>query len=202
MVSEQMEILFATGNKNKVSEASEIFSKQGLKVLQLELEGLIPEFVEPQSDDIEEVALSKIDQAREMVRGTQMEKSAILVEDSGLFVDSLDGFPGPYSSYVERTIGLRGILDLLKLQHNRDAEFRALAAISFDGKIITALGSCSGIIANTILGESGFGYDPIFIPHEGDGRTCGEMTKEEKSQISHRGRALKAVSELLIPPSK
>ena len=83
-----MEILFATGNKNKVSEASEIFSKQGLSVLLLELDGSTPDFVEPQSEDIEEIAVSKIDQARAMVRGTPMEKSAILVEDSGLFIDS------------------------------------------------------------------------------------------------------------------
>tara|TARA_B100000676_G_C17952587_1_gene772911 strand:- start:337 stop:930 length:594 start_codon:yes stop_codon:yes gene_type:complete len=197
-----MEILFATGNMNKVSEASEIFSKKGLSVLQLELGGSTPEFIEPQSEDMEEIAVSKIEQARAMVEGTPLEHSAILVEDSGLFIDSLRNFPGPYSSYVERTIGLTGILNLLKEEENREAEFRALAAISFDGKIVKAVGSCRGKIAYSVIGESGFGYDPIFIPYEGDGRTCGEMSREEKSQISHRGRALKEVSELLNPPSK
>ena len=197
-----MEVLFATGNKNKVSEASEIFSKKGLSVLQLELGGATPEFIEPQSEDLEEIAVSKIEQARAMVRGTPLEHSAILVEDSGLFIDSLRNFPGPYSSYVERTIGLTGILKLLKEEENREAEFRALAAISFDGKIVKAVGSCRGKIANSVIGEFGFGYDPIFIPYEGDGRTCGEMSRVEKSLISHRGRALKEVSELLNPPSK
>ena len=202
MGSEEMEILFATGNPHKVSEASEFLSQYGHIVSQLEIDGKVPEFTEPQANGIEEVAMSKIRQARELVSGTSMEKSAILVEDSGIFIDSLDGFPGPYSSYVERTIGLVGILDLLNNEGNRRAEFRAVAVISLEGETISALGVCSGTISRKISGDSGFGYDPIFIPEGGDGRTCGDLSPAEKSAISHRGRALKALSELLNRPSK
>ncbi len=197
-----MHILFATGNEHKVSEAASILAPMGHEVEPLLIQGNTPEFIEPQAEGIEEVALSKIEQARELVKGTILENSVILVEDSGLFIDVLGGFPGPYSSYVESTIGLTGILQLMSGESEREAEFRAVAAIYIDGKIVTETGSCRGEISEQLSGDMGFGYDPIFIPDDGDGRTCGEMDTIEKSLISHRGRALKAVSELLNPPSK
>ncbi len=198
----KMLILFATGNKNKVSEASEILAHLGYEVEQLLIRGKAPELIEPQAEGIEEVAVSKIKQARELVIGTEMENSIIMAEDSGLFIDSLNGFPGPYSSYVESTIGLPGILKLMPPDSGRGAEFRAIAAACMGGEIVTASGICRGKISEEISGEMGFRYDPIFIPDDGDGRTCGELSSLEKSSISHRGRALKALSELLNPPSK
>ena len=197
-----MRILFATGNKHKVSEASEILNHLGFEVEQLLIEGEVPEIVEPQAEGIEDVAISKIKQARELVMGTDQEDSIIMAEDSGLFIDSIGGFPGPYSSYVEKTIGLPGVLKLLAPESIRGAEFRAIAAVCSGGDIVTATGVCRGVISREISGEMGFGYDPIFIPDDGDGRTCGEMSPSEKSSISHRARALKAVSELLNRPSK
>lgn len=197
-----MRILFATGNRHKVSEASEILSHLGYEVDQLLIHGQVPELIEPQAEGIEEVAISKVMQARDLVIGTELEDSIILAEDSGLFIDSLRGFPGPFSSYVEGTIGLSGILHLIPPESGREAEFRAIAAVYIEGEILTGTGICSGVISREISGEMGFGYDPIFIPHDGDGRTCGEMSSTEKSSISHRGRALKEVSELLNPPSK
>ncbi len=197
-----MRILFATGNKHKVSEASEILNHLGFEVEQLLIEGEVPEIVEPQAEGIEEVAISKIKQARELVMGTDQEDSIIMAEDSGLFIDSIGGFPGPYSSYVEKTIGLPGVLKLLAPESIRGAEFRAIAAVCSGGDIVTATGVCRGVISREISGEMGFGYDPIFIPDDGGGRTCGEMSPSEKSSISHRARALKAVSELLNRPSK
>ena len=197
-----MRILFATGNEHKVSEASETLSHLGYEVEQLLIQGQAPELIEPQAEGIEEVAISKIKQARELVIGTDLEDSTILAEDSGLFIDSLRGFPGPYSSYVEGTIGLSGILDLMPSNSGRGAEYKAVAAVYTDGKMLTGTGICRGEISREISGEMGFGYDPIFIPDDGDGRTCGEMSSAEKSSISHRGRALKAVSEILNPPSK
>ena len=197
-----MRILFATGNKHKVSEASEILNHLGFEVEQLLIEGEVPEIVEPQAEGIEDVAISKIKQARELVMGTDQEDSIIMAEDSGLFIDSIGGFPGPYSSYVEETIGLPGVLKLLAPESIRGAEFRAIAAVCSGGDIVTATGVCRGVISREISGEMGFGYDPIFIPDDGDGRTCGEMSPSEKSSISHRARALKAVSELLNRPSK
>ncbi|HIG34357.1 MAG TPA: RdgB/HAM1 family non-canonical purine NTP pyrophosphatase [Candidatus Poseidoniales archaeon] len=197
-----MHILFATGNEHKVSEAAAILAPLGHEVEPLLIQGNPPEFIEPQAEGIEEVALSKIEQARELVMGTKLEDSIILVEDSGLFIDALGGFPGPYSSYVESTIGLPGILQLMSAEPERGAEFRTIAVISIEGNTITETGTCRGKISKQLSGDTGFGYDPIFIPEDGDGRTCGEMSSIEKSSISHRGRALKAISELLNSPSK
>jgi len=197
-----MEILFATGNVHKISEAAAILNLLGHTVSPLLIDGNLPELVEPQADDLETVASAKINQAKSMVQGTPLADSAILVEDSGLFIDSLDGFPGPFSSYVERSVGLNGILKLLDGTEERRAEYRAVAILEVEGRELLATGVCQGVIAEECLGERGFGYDPIFVPDEGDGRTCAQMSSEEKSEISHRGRALKAMSELLKSPSK
>ena len=162
-----MEFLLATINSQKVYDASATLSQFGYIVSQLEINGKIPELTEPQSEGIDEVALSKIRQARELVRGTQMEDKAILVEDSGIFIESLDGFPGPYSSYVERTIGLRGILDLLQTDLERRAEYRAVAVISMEGETISASGVCCGTISKKISGDMGFGsvsYTHLTLP--------------------------------------
>ncbi len=197
-----MRIIFATGNENKISEASGIFSHIGFEVEPLLIAGNFPDLIEPQADRVEETALSKLNQARDLVIGTEFEGEILLAEDSGLFIDSLSGFPGPYSSYIERTIGLNGILKLLEGESKRGAEFRAVAAFSLDGKTLTTTGICRGTISEIQSGSNGFGFDPIFIPEEGDGRTCGDLSPEEKSIVSHRGMALKAVSGLLNPPSK
>ena len=197
-----MEILFATGNSNKVSEASRVLAKFGHTISQLEIDGKTMDFSEPQADGIQEIAISKSVQARDFVMGTNFEESPILVEDSGLFINSLNGFPGPYSSFVERKIGLQGILDLLKDKEERVAEYKAVAILSTKNETISSEGRCIGNISKKIIGGMGFGYDPIFIPDEGDGRTCGQLLPEEKSQISHRMRALKGLSEIINLPSK
>ena len=197
-----MRIFFATGNEHKISQESTILTPLGYEVGPLLIDGKTLQFIEPQAEGIEEVALSKIEQAREFVMGTKFEGSLILVEDSGLFIDSLEGFPGPYSSYVEGTIGLSGILQLMSGELERGAEFRTVAAISIEGNTVIHTGICRGKISEKLLGDLGFGYDPIFIPDDGDGRTCAELTTREKSSISHRGRALKAVSDHLNLPSK
>ena len=162
----------------------------------------MPVLVEPQAEGIEEIAISKLEQAVSLTMGTEFENEALLVEDSGLFIDSLSGFPGPYSSFVHKTIGLPGVLSLMSGETNRRAEFRAVAALSFQGNMLTSTGVCRGFISEKITGDSGFGYDPIFIPEETNGRTCAQLSQDEKSSISHRGFALKGVSELLNPPSK
>ena len=197
-----MRVLFATGNQNKVTEASGILSPLGFVVEQLLIGGQVPDLVEPQAEGIEEIAISKLKQAASLIMGTELENEALLVEDSGLFIDSLSGFPGPYSSFVHKTIGLPGVLSLMSGETNRGAEFRAVAALSFQGNLLTSTGVCRGFISEKITGDSGFGYDPIFIPEETNGRTCAQLSQDEKSSISHRGFALKGVSELLNPPSK
>ena len=197
-----MRILFATGNEHKVTEAVALLGPLGHRVSPLVVDGAPPEFVEPQADGLDAVAMAKIEQARLMVEGTPLAGSVILVEDSGLFIDALDGFPGAYSSYIESSIGLDGVLRLLDGSYDRGAEYRAVAIIDLDSSTLRAIGVCRGRIADERMGEQGFGYDPIFIPEEGDGRTCGQMSALEKSALSHRGRALKGLSELLKSPSK
>ena len=197
-----MEIFFATSNSHKVSEAAAILDPLGHRVQPLLLNGRPLELVEPQAEGIEEVARSQLEQAVEATSGMLGSQTAILVEDSGLFVDSLGGFPGPFSSYVESTIGLQGILSLMEGVESRGAEYRAVAVLGFEGETLRSSGSCKGVISTTSSGSNGFGYDPIFVPEEGDGRTCGELSPHEKSQVSHRARALKGLSELLNPPSK
>ncbi len=197
----EMRIIFVTSNKGKVSEARGIFAPLGHAVEQFLKDGLTPEFSEPQSEGIEEVTISKMEQALVMIGGLVEEGTALLVEDAGLFIDSLGGFPGPYSSYVEEKIGLDGILRIMNGEENRYAEFRAVIAFHYMGQTHIFRGKCEGSIDVEKKGEGGFGYDPIFVPSESDGRTCAEMTAEEKSSISHRGRALNKLLEFLTPPS-
>ena len=197
-----MRVHFVTGNQNKVTEASGILSPLGFVIEQLLIGGKVPDIIEPQAEGIEEIARYKLEQAISLTTGTEFENEVLLVEDSGLFIDSLSGFPGPYSSFVHETIGLSGVLTLMSGETDRGAEFRAVAAVSFQGNILTSTGICRGVISENIFGDSGFGYDPIFIPEEANGRTCAQLSSDEKSTISHRGFALKEVSELLNLPSR
>jgi len=121
----------------------------------------------------------------------------IIVEDAGLFINSLNGFPGPYSSYVNRTIGVEGILILMKNIENRSAYFLSIVVFydPANGELRAFHGKVEGEIAEEARGESGFGFDPIFIPVEGDGRTFAEMGTEGKNKLSHRARALRKFAE-------
>ncbi|MHA2407741.1 MAG: non-canonical purine NTP pyrophosphatase, partial [Candidatus Ranarchaeia archaeon] len=114
----------------------------------------------------------------------------IFVEDAGLFIDSLNGFPGPYSSYVLKTLGLNGILALMKNIEERRAEFRAVVAFIHpaDREVEIFNGITKGRISGTIRGEQ-WGYDPIFIPH-GQTKTYAEMESSTKNKLSHRFQAL------------
>ena len=197
-----MKVLFLTGNKNKVVEANQILSNLGYEVEQFLVDGLTPEFIEPQSSSIVDVSKFKIQQALELISETESSTNALLVEDSGLFIESLNDFPGVYSSYISKTIGNEGILNLLVDKSNRNAEFRAYSILYKNGKYFRALGICSGKISTQIKGSNGFGFDPIFIPESGDGRTFGEMTDYEKASKSHRGESLKILYDELSHPSK
>jgi XTP/dITP diphosphohydrolase len=120
-----------------------------------------------------------------------------IVEDSGIFIEPLDGFPGVYSAYVLRTVGNPGILRLLGDRKDRGAVFRSCFG-HFDhsrGPMVVT-GECRGTISFEERGSGGFGYDPIFIP-EGDERTFAEMQIEDKNLVSHRGKALKALLAVL-----
>lgn len=132
----------------------------------------------------------------------QASGSAAVADDSGLEVDALGGAPGVRSARfggegagdrvnVER---LLAELDAVRAtgRASRRARFRSVAVVGWpDGRVLVAEGVVEGVIAPAPRGESGFGYDPVFIPADGDGRTFAEMTAAEKNQISHRGRAFR-----------
>ena len=197
-----MKILFATSNINKIAEANAIFTPLGYAVEQLIVNGQPPVFIEPQTDNIEKISKSKILQSLELISETDIEDNSILVEDSGLFIKDIGGFPGVFSSYVEKKIGNEGIINILADNPNRVAEYRAFSILYSNGKYLNSLGICKGQISTMIRGSNGFGFDPIFIPDDGDGRTFGEMSDLEKEALSHRGKSLRILFDELISPSK
>lgn len=172
-------VYFATGNRGKYLEAVRIASAHGVHLRHLKLQKQ-----EIQSEHIAEIASFAARQAAKSTR------RSVVVEDAGLFVKGLSGFPGPYSSYVFESIGFTGILRLLQNMSLREAFFQASVAYCEPGKPpISFNGVVRGTLARRPKGSNGFGYDPIFIPEEGDGRTFAEMSTNEKNLYSHRARA-------------
>lgn len=213
-------IWFVTGNRGKYEEAALAFS-----TLDVELKQFHPStfaFVEPQHHQLEVVAQSKLDQVQSFLR-SKGEIANVLVEDAGLFIDALDGFPGIYSSYVFDTIGLDGIVRLLahlesenpiQLRSLRSASFQAVAMLRFNDMLFTGKGECQGYISTQKKGQHGFGFDPLFIPNDLDitghslppgqsgmhsthGATFGEISPQQKNEFSHRKKAIKEIIEKL-----
>lgn len=129
-----------------------------------------------------------------------------VADDTGLEVDALGGGPGVLSAryageeatYVDNVLKLLDALAELPEPTERAARFRTVAVARFpDGSEIVAEGTVEGTIALGPRGSGGFGYDPVFVPDEGDGRTYAEMSVDEKHAISHRGRALRALAVAL-----
>ena len=173
-------ILFGTSNKHKFEEAKVLFRQYDIIV-----EQYVPRTPEIQNDNLENIAKYTV------LHEIQNINKPLFVEDAGIFIEELNGFPGPYSSYVQKTIGNIGILKLMEGVRNRDAEFRSVVAYCEPNtKPATFMGITKGYIAMEIRGGRMFGYDPIFIPYEGDGRAYSEMAPAEKNKISHRGKAL------------
>jgi XTP/dITP diphosphohydrolase len=175
----------ATGNRHKYGEAKEVLSECGI-----DLEHMPIERVEIQSDDLSEIAAHSLRQLPDDGR-------SIMIEDAGLFIDSYGGFPGPYSEYALRKLDLPGILKLMDGLEDREASYRSAVVFKHEGEIHHFHGEVKGRITNEMRGTHGFGYDPIFIPDEGDGRTFGEMTEEEKNAMSHRARAFRNLGRWL-----
>ena len=207
-------IWFLTGNLGKIEEATNHLQPLGYTVRQLVVDaGAI---IEPQVDTLEEVAQSKIAQALFHLPGGEQSDDLLLVEDSGLFIDALNGFPGVVTAYALETIGNQGVLKLLAHLDSEDtvqsarlrsAEFQAVAALWSKGEIFYGNGRCPGWIALQSSEGQGFGFDPIFTPADLDadgeplepgkygeksthGKTFGAVSPEEKQVFSHRTRAL------------
>jgi len=172
---------FVTTNFHKFSEARHVLAEHGVAAAMLRIAA-----IEIQDDNLEEIAKASVRDA--------VEKSGlpVLVEDAGLFIDALKGFPGPYSSYVYRTLGTRGVLKLMEGANKRKAYFYSVVAFysperaspkCFHGKV-------EGSISLKERGNQGFGFDPIFEPKGGVSKTFAEMTTTKKNKLSHRAQAL------------
>ncbi len=162
-----------TTNRNKFEEFKE--KAQGFG---LEIEMTRIDYIEIQHEDLETIAL---DSARRILKQI---RDPFFLEDSGLFVDDLGGFPGPYSSYVFSTLGNQGILDLLGDDKKRAAAFLSIICYH-DGKDLhTFRGEARGHISDRKRGKAGFGFDPIFMP-QGQELTFAELGSR-KNEFSHR----------------
>ena len=122
-------------------------------------------------------------------------KRMVVVEDSGLFVQALDGFPGPYSAYAHATLGIQGLLRLLSRENHRDAYFQASLAIASPQELVQAFSAkVYGTISRRASGKNGFGFDPIFVPN-GASTTFGEGGIEFKQKHSHRAKAFRKLAK-------
>ena len=174
-MQQSYDIFFASSNVHKYEEAEKILSEFGIKL----------GFYQTRLTEIQEDSLPKIAEQKVLDAFNRC-KNAVIVEDDGLFIDSLSGFPGPFSSYVFKTIGNNGILKLV--EDNRGAKFRAVIAYCDSNKKPKLFEySISGKISKNLQGK-GWGYDPIFIP-EKQNKTYAELA--EKNKISHRYESLK-----------
>ncbi len=183
---------FVTSNIHKFQEARRVLSEYKIATAKLKVDA-----VEIQDNNLENIAKFS---ALDAVKNCGL---PIFVGDSGLFVEALNGFPGPYSAYVYRTVGTKGILKLMKNIEKRDAYFQSVIAFSSPEEQPTCFsGKVKGKISLQERGTSGFGYDPIFMPLEGDGRTFAEMTTTQKNLYSHRAEALRKFAEWYSSGSK
>jgi XTP/dITP diphosphohydrolase len=181
-------VFFATGNINKFNEARAILGQYGVAVGMLKLKG-----DEIQSDSLKEIAEKSVQNAYKACR------LPIFVEDAGLFIEALSGFPGPYAAYVYKTLHNSGILKLMDGEKNRKATFQSLIAFCSEEtpEPLCFYGESVGEITPTErkeVGKSGFGFDPIFQP-AGNTKTFAEMTIAEKNGYSHRANAIRKFAE-------
>lgn len=174
-------LTFVSTNRGKLAEVRELLRPYGVRVRWRRRS-----LQEPQADTLEEVVRSKL-------AATQDISGNVLVEDSGLFIDSLKGFPGVYSAHFLRIWGFGPILELLRAR-GRKAAFRAMAAVRWDGRVWVTSGEVTGHIARRPRGHGGFGYDPIFIP-DGWTKTFAESPSAAKNTLSHRARAIRKIGE-------
>ena len=193
----EQKIVFATGNEGKMREVRLILQDLGFPVLSMKEAGV--------SLDIEENGTTFAENAMIKARAVWEKTGGIvLADDSGLVVDYLGGEPGVYSARylgedTSYEIKNQAIIDRLAdaKEEERTARFvSAIAAVLPDGSELVTEGTVEGLIAHEPAGNGGFGYDPIFFLPE-YGKTTAELAPEDKNKISHRGRALEKIREVL-----
>jgi XTP/dITP diphosphohydrolase len=190
-------LIFATGNENKMKEIRMILADCGYEILSMKEAGI----------DVDIVEDGKTFEENAVIKATAISKLAgclVLADDSGLEVDAMDKAPGIYSARWEGedtpySVKNQKIIDNLKdvPEEKRTARFVCAIAAAFpDGRVVTRRGTIEGLIAHKPAGENGFGYDPIFYVPEFK-KTTAELSPEEKNKVSHRGKALQMIREVI-----
>jgi len=191
-----MKLVLATANPDKAAEIRAVLLDAGLDV------ELVPR---PESvPDVDETGSTLEDNARlKAVALCEATGLPAVADDTGLEVDALGGAPGVYSAryagddatYADNVSKLLGALEAVD-DPARTARFTTVALAHWpDGREVAAIGDVEGVIASAARGDGGFGYDPVFVPVEGDGRTFAEMSAGEKHRVSHRGRAFRTLAD-------
>jgi len=188
--------VLATANPDKAREIQAILA--GLDIALVPRPPEVPEVIED-GETLEDNALLK---ARALCEASGM---AAIADDTGLFVDALDGAPGVYSArYAGEEATYADNCDKMLRElsgvapERRTARFRTVAAVAYpDGSWFVVDGEVEGVIAESPRGSNGFGYDPIFLPEGQRGRAMAELSPDEKHALSHRGNAFRALADAL-----
>jgi XTP/dITP diphosphohydrolase len=192
-----LELVVASANPDKVAEIAAIVAPFGLALV-------------PRPDDVPDV----VEDAPTLEGNARLKAVALceatgrpaVADDTGLEVDALGGAPGvrsarfagEHATYADNVARLLAELEGVG-SGSRGARFRTVALVRFpDGHEVMAEGVVDGVISDGARGSGGFGYDPVFVPVEGDGRSFAEMTPTEKHELSHRGRAFRALASRLL----
>ena len=198
-----MKIIFATGNKDKMVEIRQIMGDFDAEILSMKEAGINLDIVED-GTTFAENSMIKAREVAAAYKEMYEEPAIILADDSGLVVDALNGEPGIYSArYLGEdtpySIKNQAIIDrLVGVEHkDRTARFvDAIGAVFPDGSEEVAEGTIEGFIGDRPAGCHGFGYDPIFYLESGV--STAELPEEEKNAISHRGKALSAMKQIIV----
>jgi XTP/dITP diphosphohydrolase len=193
-----LRLVLATANPHKAGEIRSILAAAGVEVELVDRPADVPDVVED-ADTLEGNARLK---AVALAEATGL---PALADDTGLEIDALGGDPGVRSARYAGEDGdaARNVAKVLGLmaearRASRTARFRTVAMVRWpDGREVSALGTVEGTIAEAPEGDGGFGYDPIFRPAGGGGRTMAQLAPAEKDALSHRGRALRALAARL-----
>ena len=194
----ERKIIFATGNEHKMQEIRMILSDLGMPIVSMKEAGICVEVVED-GTSFEENAMIK---ATEIAK--HVENCIVLADDSGLEIDYLNKEPGIYSARYageHTSYDIKNNLLLGRLEgvpdEKRTARFVCAVAVAFpDGTTEVVRGTMEGRIGHEIIGENGFGYDPIFFLPE-YGCTSAQLAPEKKNELSHRGKALRAMRAIM-----
>ena len=190
-----MRLVLASANPDKAAEISAILAAAGPGL------DLVPRPADV--PDVDETGTTLLENARLKAAAIAAATGeAAVADDTGLLVDALDGAPGVWSARFagEAATYADNVAKLLSeladvAAGRRTARFETVALVRWpDGREVAATGAVEGVIAAETRGDGGFGYDPIFVPAEGDGRTFAQLTPEEKHALSHRGRAFRALA--------